>query len=288
MKFVGFWQDFSPNNHLIGSLFEDVKRDVRILGPFSAGIHCNLAQKLKLKKLISFAEPKADFFITGENCEPQFRRARKQIGFWRRYPDRNDVFRFPNWMWHLDWPELEHQPPYPRYGMRLSIDRLMRPINETYSKRQLEGRVRKAVLFSKHLRDPRKRLFELTKKDIGCDGFGGAFGNDNRQQPKMTLMERYRFSLCPENSIGDGYVTEKIPESFHSGCIPIAWCTPEDLAEDFNPRAVVNLYGLDNQQCSEILKELQHGREYFEYIVRQPLLLKRPSLKPLLEFIHGT
>jgi hypothetical protein len=227
-----------------------------------------------------------DFFITGENRQPEFRRAKKQIGFWRSYKDRDDVFRFPNWMWHLDWPELENQPAYPRYGMRLSIDRLMRPISDSYTKEQLLSRLNLAVLFSKHLKEPRHRLFQLTDAALGCDGFGGAFGTDDRQQPKMPVMEGYRFSLCPENSIGDGYITEKIPEAFHSGCIPISWCRPEDLAEDFNPEAVVNLYGLDDQQCRDVLAELIGAGDLLNSLISVPLLLERPRLEPLIEFIQ--
>lgn len=284
--FRNFWPGFNPDRHLIGSVFQGVNGTIKILGPFQPSGACKMALNLKLTELPFLVGGKADFFITCENSEPQFNRAKKQIGFWRSYQDRDDVLRFPNWMWHIDWPELENQPPYPRYGMRLSIDRLMRPINETYSNRQLHARIKKAVLFSKHLRAPRKYLYRLTKRSIGCEGFGGAFGNDNRQTPKMPLMERYRFALCPENSIGDGYITEKVPEAFHSGCIPIGWCRPEDLAEDFNPYAVVNLYGLDDQQCADLLTELQNEGEYFQSLLTQPLLLKRPSLAPLREFIN--
>lgn len=287
ISFRNFWSGFNPDSHLIGTVFQSVNGVNKILGPFETDTRYKIARKFKLIDLLYLLEGKADFFVTGENREPQFERAKKQIGFWRSYPDRDDVFRFPYWMWYLDWPELEHQPPYPRYGMRLSIDRLMRPIRETYSKRQIEARIKKAVLFSKHLHEPRKHLFELTKKSIGCDGFGGAFGNDNRQQPKMPMMERYRYSLCPENSIGDGYITEKIPEAFHSGCVPIGWCRPEDLAEDFNPKAVVNLFGLDDHQISEVLTEITREGAYYQSLISAPLLQNRPRLGPLIDFITG-
>jgi len=268
----------------IGKLLNNIASqkgcDIKVLGPFER-------ESLITKWARIFDFKDADLYITGENLPPEFRRAKKQIGFWRSYKERDDVFRFPNWMWHLDWPEIENQPPYPRYGMRLSIDRLMRPISETYSVHQLKARFNRAILFSKHLKEPRRRLFHLTKDVIGCDGIGGYFGEDNRHKPKMPVMENYLFSLCPENSIGDGYITEKVPEAFHSGCIPITWCLPEDLAEDFNPEAIVNLYGLDDIECIEVLTELKRGGEYFHSLLNQPLLLKRPSLKPIIEFISG-
>ena len=274
-----FWPAFRPNDFFVNKILSMREGAVSVMGPFE-----NRSMIRDLSNILS--NKKYDFFITGENREPEFRRARKQIGFWRSYKNRSDVFRFPNWMWHLNWPEIADQPPYPRYGMRLDIDRLMRPIKDTYSTQQLDSRQNKAILFSKHLKEPRRQLYEVTTSVLGCDGYGGAFNNDNRAQAKMPIMEGYRFSLCPENSIGDGYITEKIPEAFHSGCIPMAWCRPEDLAEDFNPEAVVNLYGLDDQQRKEILEEMRRGGQYVQKLLTTPLLKHKPELKPLIEFIN--
>lgn len=275
VKYVGF-SGVNLNLFMIHKIIP-AKSNSIVLGPFPVTLFDRFLLKLK----------KADFFITGENVSPRFSCAKKQIGFWGSYPDRDDVFRFPYWMWHLDWPELREVPDYPRYGMPCSINRLMRPICETYSKDKLSSRLNRAVLFSMHLREPRERFYELTSNVIGCDGFGGAFGNDNRKQPKMPIMEGYRFSLCPENQIGDGYITEKIPEAFHSGCVPITWCRPDDLQEDFNPRAVINLYGLDDLQVKEVLTEVSLQGRLYNDLVSEPLLLSRPSLIPLIKFISG-
>jgi alpha(1,3/1,4) fucosyltransferase len=38
---------------------------------------------------------------------------------------------------------------------------------------------------------------------------------------KRNFMKSYRYNICLENSIRDGYVTEKVFESLYSGCIPI-------------------------------------------------------------------
>lgn len=280
--YFDFWFGFDPNCFLIHRFLCDLRKQIKVIGPFSKGW-----SSFSVRVISQLTQSKADFFITGENREPEFKRAQKQIGFWRGYPGRKDVLRFPYWMWHLDWPDLENQPAYRRYGRRLSIDRLMKPISESYSKAQLASRLNRTVLFSKHLNEPRRRLFQLTNEVLGCDGFGGAFGSDNRQQPKMPVMEGYRFSLCPENAIGDGYITEKIPEAFHSGCVPISWCRPDDLAEDFNPKAVVNLYGLDDLQCREVFAELAGAGEYLQALLTVPLLRTRPRLEPLIEFIQG-
>lgn len=288
VRYKNFWPGFEFEDHLIKHIFEAEKRDLTILGPFERrGLLDRSLRGFGLEKISFFSGNKADFFVTGENRPPDFVRARKQIGFWRSYKQRADVFRFPYWMWYVDWPEIENQPKYLRYGMRLSIDRLMRPISATYSADQLSNRLNRAILFSQHLLEPRRRLFRLTDDTIGCDGFGGAFGNDNRQQPKMPAMENYRFSLCPENSIGDGYITEKIPESFHSGCIPITWARPEDISEDFNAGAIVNLFGLNNLDVNETLREVAGRGSVYSRLISEPLLLRKPNIEKLLAFIRS-
>lgn len=285
-KFIDFWPGFEQENHMIRWVFSQTGKKLTVLGPFQKrNLGAYLSENFSPLKKLMRPQTTADFFLTGENYPPQFSRARKQIGFWRSLSHRSDVLRFPYWKWYLDWPEIENPPTYRRFGTRLSIKRLMLPIEESYSAQQLSERFSGAVMFSKHFRKPRRRFYELTDNMVGCAGFGGAFGKDNRLLPKMPILEQYRFCLCPENGLGDGYITEKIPEAFYSGNVPISWCRPEDLAEDFNPKAVVNLYGLNDKECSELLKDLKSGGEFYRSFLREPLLLKAPSLKPLLSFV---
>lgn len=44
---------------------------------------------------------------------------------------------------------------------------------------------------------------------------------------KLATLQKYRFSICYENVIEfHGYITEKIFDSFFSGCIPVYWGAP--------------------------------------------------------------
>lgn len=44
---------------------------------------------------------------------------------------------------------------------------------------------------------------------------------------KISIMSRYKFSICYENACGiPGYITEKIFDSFFSGCVPVYWGAP--------------------------------------------------------------
>lgn len=280
VKYVNFWPEFNPNKFLFHQFFNRIENEITVSGPF-----LNYSRKQRIKRLLNL-ERKHDFFITGENVPLKYGNARKYIGFWRSYNDRNDVLRFPYWMWYLDYTELKQQPSYERYGMRLSIPRLLKPISESYSEQELRLRLNKAILFSGHMREPRRTLYEVVDHVLGCDIRGAASGIiQESNKPKMATTLKYRFALCPENSLGDGYVTEKIPEAFHSGCIPITYIRQEDLATDFNPEAVINLHGMDEKQRIAVLKEVQGGGEFYRSLISVPLLKDIPKIDRLINFI---
>jgi hypothetical protein len=52
-------------------------------------------------------------------------------------------------------------------------------------------------------------------------------------EEKLPVMSRFKFSICFENCVFPGYVTEKIFDCFLAGCIPIYYGAPD--IEDFVP-----------------------------------------------------
>lgn len=63
---------------------------------------------------------------------------------------------------------------------------------------------------------------------------------DEFKDDKESYLRQYKFNICPENTVAAGYVTEKLFQSFLSGCVPI-YCgadgDPEPLV--VNPEAVI-------------------------------------------------
>jgi hypothetical protein len=51
--------------------------------------------------------------------------------------------------------------------------------------------------------------------------------NPTAARSKIETLSSYRFSLCFENCVFPGYVTEKIFDCFLGGCIPIYWGAPD-------------------------------------------------------------
>lgn len=280
--FQRFWSDFDPSkqashwNEILTQNFKSSK--IYILGPFFR------RWEYPLLKIVVLFWGKWDFYITGENRDNPSGLAHSCIGF--RLPKADAEFRFPYWMNYVDWPELETKSPYIRYGQKYALDQLQRSINQTFgrvSEQEFENTKLRAVIVASHLKGHRRSLYETCNTAIDCN-LAGNF-NAPLSVPKYDLLRQYHFNLCPENSLGQGYITEKIPEAFLAGTIPIAYCRPEDLAMDFNPKAVVNLYGLSSNEIVQTLRNLTNNYQAFDALRSQPLIIKRPSLRPLIEFI---
>lgn len=52
----------------------------------------------------------------------------------------------------------------------------------------------------------------------------GAISGSHSGSEKISVLQKYRFCICFENTIGlQGYITEKIFSCFAAGCIPVYW-----------------------------------------------------------------
>jgi len=99
----------------------------------------------------------------------------------------------------------------------------------------------------------------------------------------MDILKDFSFNLCPENGLYPGYYTEKIPEGFYSGCLPITW-TDDNISVDFNPSAFLNLEPLFKSDFQE-LPDLFRNKEKLEAYQSEALLQKKPSIEPLKDYL---
>ena len=197
----------------------------------------------------------------------------------------NKHFRFPYWMEMLDWSHeglLGNQNP--RFGQLLSISRMMRALGNNFLKRPSE-----VAFFSSHLREPRGTLCKAVENFVPLKGFGPHFDKSvvNHHQSgfnKIDVLQNFAFNLCPENGLYPGYYTEKIPEAFVAGCLPLTW-TDTNVCADFNPDAFINLEPMSWQNF-EPLKDIFNSPAQLEPFTEQPLLLKAPSIEPMKDFLR--
>jgi hypothetical protein len=194
-------------------------------------------------------------------------------------------FRLPYWMEMIDWShEGVIGNTNPRYGNLLSITRLMQPLGNSFKER-----LNKIVLITSHLNEPRKLLYERLQKSIPIDGFGPFFDKSIRNHHtssfnKFDVLQRYAFNLCPENSLYPGYITEKIPEAFFAGCVPLTWVDP-NIKCDFNPRAIINLMPMVQEGFETFLEMLKTPKSFDQY-AEESLITRQPSIEPCKTFLE--
>lgn len=236
--------------------------------------------KTKLSKRIY---PPLTLFHTAENLRHNHVSADYSISFDIGI-DRSKHFRLPYWMEIIDW---SHEGivgnKNPRYGNLLNLERLVTPLGNDFLCRQNQ-----AVLFSSHLREPRKSILDNLKNQIKIDLYGPVFDHNIKDHhssnfKKIDILKNYSFNLCPENSLYPGYVTEKIPESFHSGCLPISW-VDTNVKIDFNPDAFINLAPLTCDDFEPIYSQFSNIKNFAKYS-DQSLLKEKPSIANFVIFI---
>ena len=177
--------------------------------------------KINLRWLLSIKNKKA-LFISHENLNRPYwwnmigrfliNSDLPRLTFWPTEIDP-DGARFPYWYNYIDWPTYPRNDGYTRFGRFYKIAELCAPLSST------PDRLEKAIVISSHLDHPRNALLKSLRLQFQLDIFGSA--GFKLEGPKLDKMRKYKFAFCPENSVGFGYDTEKIPEAWVAGCIPI-------------------------------------------------------------------
>lgn len=147
---------------------------------------------------------------------------------------------------------------------------------------------RKFCMITSHLSEPRKSIFNKFSRKFKVDGYGPCFNKnikDHFSNPikKIDILKNYAFNLCPENSLYPGYYTEKIPEAFLGGCLPISW-TDQNVKYDFNTNSFINLLDYSHNSYEEIIDKLNDDL-FLKKFIDQPLLLKKPNLDNEIKFV---
>lgn len=72
---------------------------------------------------------------------------------------------------------------------------------------------------------------------------------------KIDSLSKCRFNICPENSHGAGYVTEKLFDAARSGAIPIYWGEENPEPRMVSYERIINLSPSDD--IKEILDKVE-------------------------------
>ena len=135
-----------------------------------------------------------------------------------------------------------------------------------------------------------KELNKYKKIDMG----GRALNNiGGRVKNKINFLSSYKFSISMENSKGDGYVSEKIIDSFISGTIPIYY-GDYTVDEYINPKSFILVKGeQDINKKIEYIKQIDNDDEIYRSIMNEKIFnenyknIIEKNLKEKIKFLSN-
>jgi hypothetical protein len=233
------------------------------------------------------SDPKKTIMYIGENMRPSYMGYDYSLSFdYDDYDGRN--CRLPLWYSRLEWEGFKYKTRKPN-RLHHGYEELI-PINTLTSRREVEDGIAKkhfCVLVANNPEGLRINLYNTLSQYKQVEGFGNMF-NRPLVQSKFEIMPYYKFALCPENSIYEGYVTEKLIDAYAGGCVPL-YSGTVSVSDDFNHKAFLNYRAFNSMTdfVSEV-KYLDNNPQIYMDTYRQPLLDKKPSLNHVLAFMHNT
>ena len=239
--FTDMWSDFNPEHNMFILGLQDYLKDYEVVGTSVKGKHDAHIFGPFGSDWLSIDGPKIHF--SGENTGPiEHPSVKLNIGY-RNLQDK--YLRMPLWMFEIDL-----------FGANLSKIRNPLPLPIEACTRVYKEKRSKfcAFIVSNPKNQVRNEAFHLLSKyksvdsagrlfnNVGSDIFAG-LGGGGGELKKHEFLKQYKFCLCFENEIGDGYVTEKLLHAKAAGCIPIYWGS-SDAVRDFDNRGFIQIRDL--------------------------------------------
>ena len=230
-------------------------------------------------------DPKKTIMYIGENVRPSYLGYDYSLSFDHdTYGGRN--FRLPLWWSRLAWDGFEQKPRKPNahnHGYEQLID-----IKSLTQLRKLDMSIKDkfCAMVAGNPEGLRVNLFNSVSQYKQVDGYGLMFGNSLRKS-KFAVLPEYKFCLCPENSVYDGYVTEKLIDAYAGLTVPI-YSGDLSVDRDFNHSAFLNYqFELSTYELRRKIISLDENLELYKEMYEQPLLVEEPYLDDAIEFIRS-
>lgn len=222
---------------------------------------------------------KYNFYWTGENERPPQGKWDGYFTFDTEDFDGRNVY-LP--LWWLTTTDLFGSNVSPWLGKAVTLKEL------TSSRRaQYESRHKFCVAFIGKAYPYRLHAIEALSRFGQVDVFGSVNRRGKRFKPesKIDIAKDYRFMFAFENDLYPGYVTEKAPEAWATGAIPLYWGLESD--KYFNPKSMINALDFPSlASFAEHVAEVGSSPDKWTEIASQPLLQREPSLEQAINRIR--
>lgn len=274
--YLDFWGGFDPNCNWFNLMFRDLLNDRQInfnSSPQEADIiffssFGNSIHAAKNSKAIKI-------FYTGENEPPRLDIA--DFAFSHEFDTHGGRnFRLPHWYMYINW---WGEPNFPHAWV--SVEDLTNNWDpeEVYNRKEFCS-----IVIGNPVRN-RIQVAQKLNEYKPVHGYGKVFGN-YFNGCKVDLLKNYRYNICFENSITEGYVTEKLLEAKVAGCIPI-YFGDDSASRDFNEKCYINYRKMSKpEDLLNRIIEIENDFTKFRELSSHQLFNQTPDLNPLMTFLR--
>lgn len=273
--YLDFWNGFDPQNNWFSCLINHLYGKSNFLSsPEQADVIFASSFGNKRSNYKNYNCTK--IFYTGENERPDLDFADFSLSFdYDDYGGKN--FRLPHWYLYVNWWRDNNLENHAKVTLEMLKNQF---VPESILNRERFC----AILMGNPVRERMEAALEINKISP-VHGFGMVYNNPYKGC-KISLLKNYRYNICFENSVSEGYVTEKLFEAKIAGCIPIYYGHYQSSDKDFNPDCCVKFDGCLSNLREKIF-QLEKDKDKFLEIAKQPLFLSEqiPSLENLYNFI---
>lgn len=218
---------------------------------------------------------KFHIYFTGENERPPQGRWDAYLSFdVHSYNGRNSYLP----LWWVTSSDILVPTISPYLGRAITIDGMMSQRASDFKSRPKFC----AAFIGKAYPFRMQSIAALSKIDK-VDVFGAIARNTRKTRAleKFEVSQEYKFVYAFENDHFPGYVTEKLPEAWATGAIPLYWGS--DITKSFNSAAFINAANYSTlEHFVEFVGQVNEDEKLWTSIASQPLLLNRPSIDSVI------
>lgn len=266
IMFKGFWNCFNKKNNMFTIILNMNNADFEIVDEDPDIIIFSVFGKEQYRYNIDFS--KKNIFYTGESYlyldynTPFIKNI--ELNLTSEHITQHNNIRFPVW---LPFYIVRYGSIFQRNNVNFSHETL------TLTKKNTNDFC--CFVYSNNI-DFRnnfcKKLSQYKKIDCGGDCLNNVNG---KVKDKIQFQRKYKFCIAYENTIHDGYTTEKIFESYLSNCIPIYYGS-KSVALDFNPETFINAHDFNNDEdLIEYIKEVDNNVDLYNSYLNKPIFSKK-------------
>jgi len=272
IAFTDFWWKFENDSNFFIDSIREIREGVEVVDKSKADLLVYSCFGSDHKTVDSDSTKK--LYFTGENTRPNFEECDTSLTFdFDDHGGKNE--RLPLWMLQYDW---YNSGGYVNPKFLMPVEWIKKsPLWEVPKNNFC------VAIFNRDHIGNRVEFLQKIASYKKSHGFGEPFKNwFYGEDQKLNILSQFRFTMCFENTLQDGYHTEKLVHAKAAGCIPIYWAN-DRVADDFNPNAFINLHDYESvDEMIDVVKKIDSDPKLQKNILDSDLFAVEPSKQQIL------